>query len=431
MNPAAGPIAPAVPSARSAAWRRWLRPRPFDAVAALLYLSTLGLFVYERALGLYGHPWRAEQGALMIAATAGLLLLDRGAFYRYGETPPLRPALALLGLRIALIETMAQLDDFSFSPFLYLLIPFTAALYFGSRVSVAVAAGVWLIYLAKISLYGVRWYAVPADLHTVLTFTLGLIFALAMARVVERERQNRARAEGLLAQVQAYAQQVAGLAAAEERNRMARDIHDSLGHYLTAIHVQLELAQTLRTVRPPAADAAVGAAQRLAHEALQEVRRSVGTLRADGAPPALTQALPALIAEGRRGGLDVTLQLTGDPAVLPAPLQTALYRAIQEGLTNIRKHAAATAATVTLGVGRAEVHLAICDNGRGEVRTAGGPAEGYGLAGLRERLEPLGGSLALTRRRGGGMCLAVRCPWVAPMPVGATRTRPEGRDDPT
>lgn len=394
----------------------WLIPKPFALVSSLLYLGTLFLFFYERAMGLYNHPLQWEQAAAMVAATGGLLWLDRVEARRYGEWPPARVAAGILAARVGLIEIVAQLDDFSFSPFLYLLIPFTATLYFGMRGGGWAAVGVWLIYLVKISLYGVRWFSVQADIHSVLIFTVGLVFAVTMAGVVDRERRQRARMERLVAeqaaahrQLQAYAAQVADLATVQERNRLARDIHDSLGHYLTAINVQLEKAQAFRAAHPAEADQAVTDARHLTREALSDVRRSVGALRRPDRPPGLADGLAALVADTRRDGLAVDLQIHGPADQCPPAVGNALYRATQEGLTNIRKHAGASAAGVALEIGPAMARLVVQDNGRGPAEL---PASGdhYGLQGLRERLEPLGGTLALTGAPGAGARLEVAIP---------------------
>ena len=421
-------------------WTLWLIPKPFDAVSSLLYLGVLALFFYERLQGLYSHPLIPGQGVLISGAVLALLLIDRGESWFYGAAPPVQIAAVLFAARVVLIECVAQLDDFSFSPFLYLLLPFTASLYFGMRVCYAVAGLVWLAYMAKIALYQVQWYSLQTDMHSVLIFAIGLIFAIAMAKVVASEKVSRARAESLLAELaashrrlRAYAEQVEELAATQERNRLAREIHDSLGHYLTVINVQLEKALAFRGVEPAEADLAVADAKRLAHAALRDVRLSVGTLRAapHAEPLTLGAALPALVENLRGGAFTLALAIQGEETGLPADARLALYRAAQEGLTNVQKHAGATAVWIDLDFAAATACLTVRDNGCGFDPAAnlpgpGAAAGGFGLLGVRERLELIGGSVQVESRPGAGTLLRVCVPRDPP---GAAPARLRSTDD--
>ncbi len=431
----AHPPSPALlaPSAHRGLWA-WLFPRPFDSVSATLYLGTWALFFYDRLRGAYGHPFIGWQAVLITVATGILLAVDRVEYGRWGDAPPPRVAMGLLLLRIGLIEVVAQLDDFSFSPFLYMIIPFTASLYFGTRLSYALAGLAWVAYIAKVTWYQTGWVADPATRHLSLLFTVGLVFAVAMARVVRNERASRARAEHLLAeleqshqQLQAYAEQVGELATVRERNRLARDIHDSLGHYLTVINVQLEKALVFRDRQPAAADQAVGDAKRLAREALHDVRRSVGALRTTAPPPqfVLRDSLQTLVADTRSPRLRIDLRLDGDETGFSRPARMALYRAAQEGLTNVQKHAHATQVTLHLDCADGTAHLTIRDDGRGFdpatlAALAPGREGGYGLQGVQERLEGVGGSLTVRSAPGTGTSLLITVPRdeAAPLPVG-------------
>ena len=426
--PELNPVAPVAAARRAPGWAGWLFPKPFDVVSSVLYVGTLILFFYDRLRGAYGHPLIGWQAVLITGAIAGLLVVDRVEFWRYGETPPARVAAALLLLRAVLIEIVAQLDDFSFSPFLYLVIPFTAALYFSSRVGYSLAALSWIAFVVKFSLYQPDWYTVPTALHQALLFTVALAFALAMARVIKNERVSRARAEHLLAalehshqQLQVYAAQVGELAVAQERNRLAREIHDSLGHYLTVINVQLEKALAFRETRPAEAGQAVGDAKRLAGEALRDVRRSVGALRAapDEERFVLPDALAQLVDNVRPGPFALELQIEGPAEGFSAQASLALYRAAQEALTNVQKHAGAERVWVTLRFLPEEARLEVRDDGRGfdpagRTRPLAGGEGGYGLMGVQERLALVGGDLHIESAPGGGTTLRAVVPQIRP-----------------
>lgn len=229
-----------------------------------------------------------------------------------------------------------------------------------------------------------------------------------ITRVAVNERTLRAEKEALAKeleganqQLRRHAQQAEELAAMRERNRLARDIHDGLGHHLTAAHVQLRAAQAVLPQNPDKAAAALEKARTLIQDALGEVRQSVQALRVIRHP--LHQALHVLVqdAEGR-----VKLRVTGGVRKLPEDIEDNLYRVAQEGLTNIRKHAGQAHASVTLAYKVGAVELSIQDNGRGSVDLSGG----FGLTGIRERVEASGGELNIQTKPERGLTLHVRVP---------------------
>ena len=262
-------------------------------------------------------------------------------------------------------------------------------------------------------------YLLLRDVETALAMLLpyggGFVFFIAISVSLIQQQQERQRAERLLAeleaahhQLQAYAVQVEALAVAEERNRLAREIHDSLGHYLTTITVQLEAAGKLVAVRPERAAEAIATAQGLAREGLAEVRQSVAALRASPLDMAsLGEAIGELVETLHAGGIVTTFTIEGEAHPLPIQTRMALYRAAQEGLTNVRKHANASAVQVALAYEPERVVLTISDNGTGQ---RGQETEGFGLLGLRERVALLGGSLEAGDRPEGGFRLRVEMP---------------------
>ncbi|MGQ9599824.1 MAG: sensor histidine kinase [Anaerolineae bacterium] len=256
-----------------------------------------------------------------------------------------------------------------------------------------------------------------------LEFAMALVFVPLFSEVVVREHQARAELAEAHRRLSEYAVQVEDLATAQERNRLAREIHDSLGHHLTAIHVHLEAVHTLLDDQPaqgqdatfaaPSAALRAGLmtsldrAQALTREALAEVRRSVAALRASPLEGrSLPEALALVVDECRRAGIPTGLVVKGAPRPLPPPVKQALYRAAQEGLTNARKHARASQAEVTLDYGDEGVRLTIQDNGVGAVATDGG----FGLLGVRERAHLLGGRVELRTAPGEGFMLHVEVP---------------------
>ena len=204
------------------------------------------------------------------------------------------------------------------------------------------------------------------------------------------------------------AEQSARLARAEERTRIAREIHDTLVQSLTAIALHLEGAARTADQHPDRAKARVRRALELARAGLEEARRSVLTLRA--APGGGTPLPEALAALGRaltaETGVRVHVRTTGVDAV-PQRLEPELFRIAQEALTNVRRHAYAREVAVTLSTTRRAVRLSIRDDGRG-FAPGTVPADRLGLVGMRERAATLDGRLAvLSSRRGTTIAVTV------------------------
>jgi len=266
----------------------------------------------------------------------------------------------------------------------------------------------------------------PGVGRAVISYSAAFVFTIVFSLITREARASREQAQRLSAELadanallRAAAAQTADLATTRERNRVAREIHDGVGHYLTVVKTQLDAAAARRAARPArapaalrpgahlagAARAAVLQAAHLAGDALDDVRRSVGALRADTARPPLPEALRTLV---RDSALPVTLHLAGAVRPLPPSLEHALFRSAQEGLTNLRKHADATAAEIAVYyTAPNRVTLALTDNGRG---VNGATAHGFGLIGIRERIEVLGGRVASGNRPGGGYGLTIEVP---------------------
>ncbi len=212
----------------------------------------------------------------------------------------------------------------------------------------------------------------------------------------------------------------ARLSTIEERNRLAREIHDTLAQGLAAITLQLETADALTEQRPERAHEAIRRALALARANLEEARRSVIDLRA--APlqnRTLPEALQELAGEARRDGVEITYQyLPADFPLLSPRLETALYRIAQEALTNVKKHARAEHVKMRLSLEEDELCLCVYDDGRGfqvdevmDTQARFGAQTGhFGLTGVNERVKMLGGTLCIDSTPGLGTCLVVCVP---------------------
>ena len=216
------------------------------------------------------------------------------------------------------------------------------------------------------------------------------------AELAERQRDERARA-----------------AAAEERARIARELHDVVSHSISVVAIQTQAIR--RRLGPPHEREAqeLRAVELTARQAMAELRRLFGVLRASGeglslAPQPGLDQLEQLIEQTRAAGLNVELELEGERVTLPPGVDLAAYRIVQEGLTNTIKHARAARATVGVRYLSGALELLVEDDGRGALSTGNGA--GHGLIGMRERVALYGGTLETGARPGGGFRVAARLP---------------------
>lgn len=207
---------------------------------------------------------------------------------------------------------------------------------------------------------------------------------------------------------------------ADERARIARELHDVVAHAVSVIVVQADGAAYAVRSQPELAERAVKTISSTGREALTELRRLLGVLRSEEAggeltpQPAGTQSLSELAERVRAVGLPVRLEIVGNVDDLPAGVGLGVYRIVQEALTNSLKHAGpGTKAVVRVEHSGDEVHLDIADDGRRAAGTLVGVSGGNGLIGMRERALVFGGSLDAGPRPGGGWQVKARLPLAA------------------
>jgi len=204
-------------------------------------------------------------------------------------------------------------------------------------------------------------------------------------------------------------------AAAEERVRIARDLHDVVAHHISVIVVQAEAAQEVLASHPERAEGAMATVADTARTALGELRRMLGLLRSDPgrAPQPDLAAVDDLVASVRGAGLAVDVRTTGAARPVDGVVGVTAYRIVQEALTNVLRHAEARRACVDLVFEDDALVVRVADDGRGPAAAGtGGPdgGEGHGLVGMRERVAVLGGRLDAGPASGGGFALEARLP---------------------
>src|SRR5919106_1845552 len=303
------------------------------------------------------------------------------------------------------------------------LLPFPASLFVvGLAVSFllgnvrsAVQAGIGLAVVlggAAIVVYNIPGHTAAEFVFIPLDFAIGWLAGFLLRGSAVRADTAEERAARLEQEREADALR----AVVEERTRIARELHDIVGHSVSVMTVQTSGVRRLLRPEQEQEREALLAVERTGREALAEMRRVVGALREAEEGPALAprpslSRVDKLVAQARETGLPVDLEIEGEPVPLPAGVDLTAYRLVQEGLTNTIKHAAARHAEVRVSYDPGHVEIEVCDDGRGaDGADSTSSEDGHGLVGMRERVSIYGGELETGPRAGGGFRLRARIP---------------------
>jgi signal transduction histidine kinase len=382
------------------AWPR-RHPRLLDGLLALSLLFLGGTMVGRPHVGwLLNLVWiiaivapvvfrrRHPTGAFVAAAAAGALQVALG-----------RPAGSDVTI-LVLLYTLAAYRPRRIS------VPGLAVCLTGAIVAIARWAPGRVVHSPLSAGEVFLFFAVPTVLAWVLgdstRYRRGYYQALE-ERAARLERERDAQAQ---------------IAAAAERARIAREMHDVIAHNVSVMVVQADGAAFALDAQPERAREALGAISQTGRQALTEMRRLLGVLRtaddpAELAPQPGISQVGDLLEQARASGLPVTFTVEGLPRELPAGADLAAYRVIQESLTNTRKHGGPSAsASVTVRYCEDGLMLCIADDGRGAAAAA--EAGGHGLTGMRERVELYGGTVRSGPRPGGGYQVTATLPFTVP-----------------
>ena len=378
------------------------------------------------------HVRRTRRGRLLLPVVFSLLVQLPSVFATFG--PDRRPQLlhlpteqfwlalaltvigplALLARRrfpgpvVAVVAAAAGIDLFVIGPdnsavYISLAFAIVSALTHDARVWAWISVGsAWIVSLAISIVLGTNWSP-----FRIAATTLGILIVFGIGESA-RTRSDR------IAQITRIRSQRRQSEVQAERVRIARELHDVLAHSLSQINVQAGVGLHLMDAQPDKAREALASIKETSKSALDEVRSVLGVLRAEGTgeddaplvPESDLSRLEWLAASVSTQGVEVTV--TGNPVNVPQATQLAMFRIVQESLTNILRHAKATTASVELGEQTGFYDVTVTDNG-----TAPSPpheTEGRGLLGMRERAELLGGTLEAGPVAGGGFRVAARIP---------------------
>jgi signal transduction histidine kinase len=376
-----------------------------------------------------GFPALPSSAALLDVAVAAAVLAGSLALLRHGGIVPSRPELGQLDLAGVVLAACSTVPVIAWRRFPLGVFALTAAAGvllagLGYRIDLLLGPTAALYLLAAshqpqtlwtwrttVTVVGLLAAYLGASAAAQATFPASELLHTGLAWAVawfagERTRLRREHVAELnqrALRVEREAERERLLAAATERARIARDLHDSAGHAISVIAVRAGAARLRHHQDPARSLAALEAIEELARHTVEEIDQLVGTLREGGpatgaveAPPGLA-SLDTLIARHRAAGLEVTLDIAGTPRPLGGAADQAAYRILQEALTNATRHGAGSA-RIELAFGDQALELSVTNPvpARGWTRTGGG----HGLPGMRERATLVGGSLDVERFNG-------------------------------
>jgi signal transduction histidine kinase len=318
--------------------------------------------------------------------------------------------LALVGFAVGVVAVIGtrRRSAAAQAPFFALLVLSSATLvalqpkgpaFLGAFIAVAAAAmrvrgrpGLAIVVLALVALPVAEVVGKDKSTFGALLQELGVLSFYVVARLAGRLAEGQEHAERLLRELEQSRDAQARAAVLGERQRLAREMHDVLAHSLSGLALQLEGAR-LRAAGhdDPELVESLERAHHLARSGIEEARRAIGMLRGDELPG--PERLPALVAEFERDtGIPASITVAGESHALGSDVRLTLFRTAQEALTNIRKHARPLRVELRLAYEAAGARLSVEDFGA--LAGAAGNGDGYGLTGMRERAELLGGTLA-------------------------------------
>ena len=330
---------------------------------------------------------------------------------------PLAAASAILAVAALQAALLTDASEFGSTFAVLLLAAFSVGAYAGNRAALAglveLLLTVVVVDLLGMSSTGVGDYLFPAALTT--------CSWLAGRAVRHRSRLAEALHE-LAVRAEEDREAHRRAAVADERRRLAREMHDVVAHSISVMVVQAGGARRILERDPARAAEAAARIEQTGREALTEMRRLLGVLRpadqpAERAPQPGLDRLDELVERARAAGLPVQVHVVGERRELPGGVDLAAYRVVQEALTNCLRHAGAAPAEVTLRYGDEALELEVADRGPGAASTTG-DGRGHGLVGMRERVRVHGGELEAGARPGGGFTVRAR------LPVGAGEALP-------
>jgi signal transduction histidine kinase len=400
-------------------WFQWVGGFWLSIIASLFVLGAIQIANDEPSVL---HSWNGLLTLVLLVANAGwfvyMMWIRAAHRHRHARPPDPRRAYSLVLLGVALTVSLVLLH----SEMIGLIFADIGVIAFAidGWTSIVPVALLGLLFLYEIGLPRSATTSAAAGAIVSLLSTVAIVYTLTavMRQRVQRDwligelREAHAQLQEAHQQVQlAHAHEIE-LAALRERNRLAREMHDSLGHALVLIAIKIEAAQRLQAVDPERAAAQWEETKALVRSTLADLRNSLAGLRL----PALEEQpfREALIELGsdlqRTAQVEVTTEVPEAADMLDRPSQEILYRVVQEALANVAKHARAHHASIQLALRDGAALLEVTDDGIGLAAAPRSSKGHYGITGMRERVDALGGTFTVGPRDGGGTVVRANVP---------------------
>jgi len=359
---------------------------------AFIYFIIFSIVLFQKIysdFGLDSMPlvdWLILGGGIFL-----FLLLEFIEGLAYPKKPKFLLGLLLTAIRIILYYFITLSDPTGITSSLVGYILFTMCFYFHPVLVLPVLLFVLLLFYGNIPLFWLRKDVEIGFVYELFSFVVFYMFGI----IIRMDDRTRLRNMQMVHQLEAYAFNSVSFGKQEERNRISRDLHDSLGHQLVAVNIQLQKGVAYREIDANESLEAINKAQEATNEAIKELRQTIKDLREFEEPVSFEEQLEKIIQQTRENGLEVNGEMSVKAKSFPEFTLLTLKQVIQESITNVEKHAQAQHVSVRVNFQRKKVRATITDDGIGfNVKKA--KKEGhYGLRGMQERLEIVGGKMSI------------------------------------
>ena len=391
--------------------RKKLKSRYFEKSlrfpVSFLYFFIFGIVLFQNIYSNYGlASLSTTQWIILGSSYLTFLFMEIIEGLAYPKKPYFLMAILLTGIRIILYYFITLCDPTGVTSSLAGFILFTLCFYFHPILVLPILLLLLYVFYEQIPFF---WLQKNFEVGYVYELFSFVVYYL-LGSVIRLDDRIRLRNQSMIRQLEIYAGNSISLGKQEERNRISRDLHDSLGHQLVAVNIQLQKAVAYREIDESESLEAVKKAQEATNEAIKELRQTIKDLREFEEESDFEDELQKMIQQSGDNGLKITYNHTGTMKGFPEFTLLTLKQVIQEGLTNIEKHAQASQVTLDVKFLRNRVIAAISDDGIGFNMQKSKKEGHYGISGMQERVDAIGGKLKIRSKPDIGTEIIVELP---------------------
>lgn len=371
------------------------------------YLIIFSIVLFQKIYSGYGlDSMPSYKWWIMGGVIATFLLIELIEWLIYPKKPNFLIGFLLTGIRIILYYYINLIDPTGITSSLVGYIIFTMCFYFHPILVLPVLLLVLLVFYGNIPLFWTRPDVEIGFVYELFSFVVFYLFGI----IIRLDDHTRLRNMQMVRQLESYAFNSISLGRQEERDRISRDLHDSLGHQLVAVNIQLQKSVAYREIDAGESLEAINKAQNATNEAIKELRQTIKDLREFEELTSFEEELEKIIQQKRENGLEISNESIGNAEAFPEFTLLTLKQVIQESLTNVEKHAQAEQASVVVNFRRSRVRASVTDDGIGfNVKKA--KKEGhFGIQGMQERLDMIGGKLTIRSKPENGTEIIIEIP---------------------